>query len=191
MKEKELKEMKEMKEKELREIQAREAKLTSTNSEKRPYRVSEGNDELNNKRRKEDFPNAGSRDDVTGNNRLRNISKERESEKSEHSASSERNIKSEQVKTGRDDPHQGPAFDLRGLLTNKQMIKQIRHSVEQNQRIAGKGGDDSNDEAKQWLVEPQFREDMYAFDPNDPVANPDWSSDLQVVFFAEYLMLNV
>ena len=31
-----------------------------------------------------------------------------------------------------------------------------------------------------WSVEPKFNEDMYAFDPNDPVANPDWSPDLQV-----------
>ena len=121
----------------------------------------------------------------SGNSRLRNISKEREPEKSEHSAGSERNITSDQVKSEQDDSHQGPAFDLRRLLVNKQMIKQIRHSVEQNQRIAGEGGDGCDDEAKhegKWRVEPQYREDMYAFDPNDPVANPAWSSDLQVVF---------
>merc|ERR1719341_191526 len=64
------------------------------------------------------------------------------------------------------------------------MIKQIRHSVEQNQKLAGKGGDGFDEEAKhegRWRVEPQYREDMYAFDPNNPVANPDWASDLQVM----------
>ena len=67
---------------------------------------------------------------------------------------------------------------------NKKMIRQIRHSVEENQRSAGKGGDGCSDEVKQegrWPVEPQYRGDMYAFDPNDPLANPDWGSDLQVV----------
>ena len=181
-----LRRLKEMKEKELREMLASEAKLTCSKSEKRHQRGSEGNDELNNKKRKKDDVVTGER----GKSRLRSISKERESEKSEHSTSSERSIKSDKVKTEQDDPHQGSAFDLRGLLVNKQMIKQIRHSVEQNQRNAGKGGDGCDDEAKherKWHVEPQYREDMYAFDPNDPVANPAWSSDLQVVFSTAYL----
>ena len=178
----ELRRLKEMKEKELRETQAKltctKDKLTCTTSEKRLHGGSEGNDELNNKRRKEDLINAGSGEDgVAGSNRSRNISKERESEHSPRS--SERNDK-----TGQDDPQQGPAFDLRGLLVNKKMIRQIRHSVEENQRSAGKGGDGCSDEVKQegrWPVEPQYRGDMYAFDPNDPMANPDWGSDLQVV----------
>ena len=173
----ELRRLKEMREKELRETQA---KLTCTKSEKRPHSGSEGNDELNNKMRKENFPNAGSGDDVVaGSNRSRNISKER---KSAHSSSSSEG----NDQTGQDEPQQGPAYDLRGFLVNKQMIRQIRHSVEQNQRSAGKGGVGCIDEAKRegrWPVEPQYREDMYAFDPNNPVANPDWASDLQVVLF--------
>jgi len=177
----ELKRLKETKEKELREMQLSEAKLTCTKSEKRHHSGSEGNDELNNTKQKKGCPNAGRDDGLTESYRQRNLSKERESE---HSTSSERNITSDQVKSEQDDPHQGSAFDLRGLLVNKQMIKQIRHSVEQNQRNAGKGGDGCDDEAKherRWHVEPQYREDMYAFDPNDPVANPAWSSDLQVM----------
>ena len=105
------------------------------------------------------------------------MSKEREPE---HSASSSERTD----KTGRDDAQKGPGFDLRGFLVNKQMIRQIRHSVEQKQRSAEKGGDGCIDEAKhegRWAVEPQHRGDMYAFDPNDPMANPDWGSDLQVV----------
>ena len=164
----ELRKLKEMKEKELRETQG---KLTGSESEKRPYG---GSDELNNKRQKKDFSNGDGGDDVvTGIKNPRNISNEGENEKSEHSVeSSERNCKT------------GPAFDLRGVLVNKQMIRQIRHSVEKKQRSAEKEGDDCKEGG--WLVEPQYREDMYAFDPNNPVANPDWDSDLQVVLFDQH-----
>ena len=174
-----------MKEKELMVMQAKEAMLTCTKSEKRHHSGSESNDELNNKRLKKD---SGSRDDIqTGgseNNRQRNMSKERESEKS----SSKKSCKSNQVKTAQDDHHKGPSYDLRGLLKNKQMIKEIRHFVEQNQQSSVQGGDGCDDEVKhegRWRVEPQYREDEYAFDPNDPVANPAWSSDLQVVLIAK------
>ena len=169
-----LRRLKEVKEKELAEMQAMLAKSDCITTGKRCN--SDDNYELNNNRTKEDSSNGGLGGGVEKKNRGGNILEEGELE---HSGSDEKDTAAVEMTLEKRDSCETPTYDLRGLLINKQ-IKRIRRSVERGQGAVWKTGGNQVTEEGHWHVEPKFNEDMYAFDPNDPVANPDWSPDLQV-----------
>ena len=169
-----LRRLKEEKEKELAEMQAMVAKSDCITTGKRLN--SDDNYELNNNRTKGDSSNGGLGGAVEKKNRGGNILEEGELE---HSGSDEKDTAAVEMTLEKRDSCETPTYDLRGLLINKQ-IKRIRRSVERGQGAVWKTGGNQVTEEGRWSVEPKFNEDMYAFDPNDPVANPDWSPDLQV-----------
>jgi len=168
-----LRRLKEVKEKELTEMRAMLAKSDCITPGKRCN--SDDNHELNNNRTKGDSSNGSLRGGVEKKNRGGNILEEGELE---HSGSDEKDTAAGEMTL--ENSCETPTYDLRGLLINKQ-IKRIRRSVERGQGAVWKSGGNQVTEEGHWGVEPKFNEDMYAFDPNDPVANPDWSPDLQVM----------
>ena len=179
-----LRKLKDTKEKELEEIQAKAAKLNSMVK-----------DELTSIKKRIKEESSMRDDDVTRGSKARRLEsplRERSFENPRPSDSIEMNFEAETVKIEDDielssDEHyldQKPSFDLRGFLVGKQ-IRQIRRSEELKQRQGWGAGNDGARHEGRWSVEPKYRRDMYAFDPNNPVANPDWNPDLQVIHFTK------